>query len=279
MGINGDADREQIKTYQSAMSFRTNNTERMRIASDGNVGIGITPEAHYTGYVGLDIGLVGSLFSNSSGTNVTTLTNNGFLNSNASQWTYKVTDEATMYSQVHGDHRFSTAASGSADAAITWSEKVRIQNTGGISFNGDTAAANALDDYEEGNFTPIFACAGGTAPSSQTGTGQYTKIGDVVHLTGQIAWSGAGSGGVNLRIAIPFNVISDARAGMAIGLNSGVSYTAGEMLHLIPEINTNVIYIVSSPSDGSGHNHLNFSNVKNTGSTLFSFSGSFHTRD
>jgi hypothetical protein len=66
---------------------------------------------------------------------------------------------------------------------------------------------------------------------------------------------------------------------MAIGLNSGVSYTAGEMLHLIPEINTNVIYIVSSPSDGSGHNHLNFSNVKNTGSTLFSFSGSFHTRD
>ena len=51
------------------------------------------------------------------------------------------------------------------------------------------------------------------------------------------------------------------------------------MLHLIPEINTNVVYVVSSPSDGSGHDHLNFSNVKNTGSTLFSFSGSFHTRD
>jgi len=40
MGINGDADREQIKTYQSAMSFRTNNAERMRIDSSGNVGIG-----------------------------------------------------------------------------------------------------------------------------------------------------------------------------------------------------------------------------------------------
>ena len=42
MGINGDADREQIKTYQSAMSFRTNNAERMRIDSSGNVGIGAT---------------------------------------------------------------------------------------------------------------------------------------------------------------------------------------------------------------------------------------------
>jgi len=161
--------------------------------------------------------------------------------------------------------------------------EVRNVYAQGISFasnaNASGMTSELLDDYEEGNFTPIFACAGGTAPSSQTGTGQYTKIGDVVHITGQIAWNGAGNGGSNLRIAIPFNVISDARAGMAIGLNSGLSYTADYTLHLVPEINTNVIYIVDSPHTGAGHNHLNFSNVKNTGSKLFSFSGSFHTRD
>ena len=169
--------------------------------------------------------------------------------------------------------RIQGSASVSAGASVTYTDKLKVNiDAGGILFGSDTAAANTLNDYEEGNFTPIFACAGGTAPSSQTGTGQYTKIGDVVHLTGQINWSGAGSGGVNLRIAIPFNLISDARAGLAIGLNSGVSYTSGHMLHLIPEINTNVVYVVSSPSDGSGHDHLNFSNVKNTGSTLFSFS-------
>ena len=66
---------------------------------------------------------------------------------------------------------------------------------------------------------------------------------------------------------------------MAIGLNSGVSYTSGHSLHLIPEINTNVIYIVSSPSNGTGHDHLNFSNVTNSGSRIFSFSGCYHTRD
>jgi len=35
MGINGDADREQIKTYQSAMTFRTNNVDRWVIESGG----------------------------------------------------------------------------------------------------------------------------------------------------------------------------------------------------------------------------------------------------
>ncbi len=155
-------------------------------------------------------------------------------------------------------------------------ERMRILAGGGLTFNGDTAAANALDDYEEGDFTPIFATAGGSAPTSQTGTGQYTKIGDVVHFTGQIAWSGSGSGGSNLRIALPFTPISDARGGISIGLNSGVSYTSGHQLHLIPELNSAVIYVVSSPSDGSAHDHLNFSNVTSGGSQLFSFGGIIH---
>jgi len=104
----------------------------MFISNAGNVGIGTTPVAHYTGYKALDIGTAMSLFSNSGSTNVATMTNNGYLNSGASQWTYKVADEATMYSQVHGDHRFSTAASGSAGGAITWSEKVRITADGNV---------------------------------------------------------------------------------------------------------------------------------------------------
>ena len=54
------------------------------------------------------------------------------------------------------------------------SERLRIQANGGISFNGDTAAANALDDYEEGTWTP--ACGATLA----TAVGKYTKIGNQV---------------------------------------------------------------------------------------------------
>jgi hypothetical protein len=39
MGIAGNADREQIKTYQSTMRFTTADTERMRITSTGEVNI------------------------------------------------------------------------------------------------------------------------------------------------------------------------------------------------------------------------------------------------
>jgi hypothetical protein len=92
-----------------------------------------------------------------------------------------------MYSQVHGDHRFSTAASGSAGGAITWSEKVRFQAAGGISFNGDTAAANALDDYEEGTWTPAFYTYSGVTTSSITITlATYTKIGNICHIHANI---------------------------------------------------------------------------------------------
>jgi hypothetical protein len=161
---------------------------------------------------------------------------------------------------------------------ITANGTLRLATTGGIGF-GTTNAADTLDEYEEGNFTPTFVASGGTAPSSQTGTGQYTRIGDVVHITGQIVWNGAGSGGSNLHIQIPFNLISDARGGMSIGLNSGINYSQDHTLHMVPEINTNVMYLVSTHYSVSGHTHLNYSNISNSGSKIFSFGGIFHTRD
>jgi hypothetical protein len=69
-------------------------------------------------------------------------------------------------------------------------ERLRITSTGqvrlagaGITFNGDTAAANELDDYEEGTWTPVIADAT-SAGNTGTGTftGNYTKIGRLVHL-------------------------------------------------------------------------------------------------
>jgi hypothetical protein len=59
---------------------------------------------------------------------------------------------------------------------------------GGIQFNGDTAAANALDDYEEGTFTPTAYGADTTGTTTYGDrSGRYTKIGRqvtaVVYLT------------------------------------------------------------------------------------------------
>ena len=62
-------------------------------------------------------------------------------------------------------------------------EKLRILDGGGITFNGDTAAANALDDYEEGTWTPVFAdAASGGNTSASVFSGDYTKVGNLVFV-------------------------------------------------------------------------------------------------
>ena len=57
---------------------------------------------------------------------------------------------------------------------VDGTEQARIEN--GISFNGDTADANFLNDYEEGTFTPSNTIG---MPLTNTHTAQYVKIGNM----------------------------------------------------------------------------------------------------
>ena len=71
---------------------------------------------------------------------------------------------------------------------IDGAEKARILSTGGITFNGDTADANALDDYEEGDFTPTFEGGSGSITVSGYAVqyGKYVKIGRMVYVEGVV---------------------------------------------------------------------------------------------
>ena len=82
------------------------------------------------------------------------------------------------------------------DGSPTVVERARILSTGGLTFNGDTATANALDDYEEGTITNWrLAKTGSTAGSNDSTTEiQYTKIGRCVYISGYIYTANTGSG-------------------------------------------------------------------------------------
>ena len=56
-------------------------------------------------------------------------------------------------------------------------ERLRILSGGGLTFNGDTAAANALNDYEEGTWTPDPSDGSVTVTQAH-----YTKIGRLVQV-------------------------------------------------------------------------------------------------
>ena len=63
-----------------------------------------------------------------------------------------------------------------------------INVTGGVRIGGNNAA-NELDDYEEGSFTPQFDGLSNT-PVYAARNGRYTKIGRYVHITGIIQTGG-----------------------------------------------------------------------------------------
>ena len=58
-------------------------------------------------------------------------------------------------------------------------ERMRLLSAGGLTFNGDTAASNALDDYEEGEFDASFSSSGASFTYTAR-KGYYTKIGNRV---------------------------------------------------------------------------------------------------
>ena len=62
----------------------------------------------------------------------------------------------------------------------------------GITFNGDTAAANALDDYEEGTWTPVSK-SDSTTIGTTVNFAKYVKIGSWVYVTAFVSRADATS--------------------------------------------------------------------------------------
>ncbi len=102
----------------------------------------------------------------------------------------------------------------------------------GILFGTDTAAANTLDDYEEGNWTPSLS-DGTNYATVQGASGQYTKNGNVVYISGFINTTNAAtvlSGFLRLT-NLPFTVSNSSQTGISIANASGLTLpSAGQSI-------------------------------------------------
>jgi hypothetical protein len=121
------------------MIFTTNNTERMRLDSSGSVGIGVVPETWNT----LKALQINSQASVSADASSIQLGANCYYNSG---WKYINGAAATNYYQDNGVHVWRTAASGSADTAISWSEAMRIDSSGRVMIGTTTEGQNQADN-------------------------------------------------------------------------------------------------------------------------------------
>ena len=155
------------------------------------------------------------------------------------------------------------------DNGSTTFENARFLNTGGISFNGDTAAANALDDYEEGTFTPQFLLSGsetGATYSSRGGT--YTKIGRVVTVNIMFEMTNKGSSAGQVEFGgLPFT-IGDTLSATSHEATGAVGY----MVNMADSVysltvsagnSTTKLFLMGQISHDTGFDHIQHTSVAN----------------
>ena len=125
-------------------------------------------------------------------------------------------------------------------------ERLRILNGGGLTFNGDTAGANALDDYEEGTWTPTV----NDGTISQAG-GYYTKIGRVVHVSYFYILTTLGSSGTAVEIGgLPFAAKTAGGSGhQTVGSILCRYFSKNDIVSYIGDNETKLLYYNNTTTD------------------------------
>lgn len=146
-------------------------------------------------------------------------------------------------------------------SAARWKD---LYLSGGL-YVGGTGAANKLDDYEEGTWTPVFADAtsGGNTGTLTVDKATYTKIGNIVNLElGVVFTSTSGMTTVNQAVirGLPFTAkdttsFSGTVGSAAYGAITNPSAGAGGHQPFIAD-NTAVMTFRSSISGGTGQPEL-----------------------
>ena len=173
----------------------TGGTARATVDSSGHVSIGTTT-ANRTFQVG------------KSGAETFELEPGEAANNNLSLHYNRSSNQFITNEQRALDHRFMYQST----------EKVRI-NSNGLTFNGETDAAHALNDYEEGTWTAAVRTTSNNSSISVTNsTGYYVKVGKMVtayYYTGTMNVSAVGTGAAIVS-GLPYSV-ANLTSGYATG--------------------------------------------------------------
>ena len=250
-----------IATGGAAANLRIGDStgEVMRITG-GNVGIGTSaPAAKLHVLTGTTYG--GLINTSVTAAGTTALSIGGFTDAAgggngsvvvASSHNHSATAQSDMVFYTHDG------------ASLT--EKARFLATGGLTFNGDTAAANALDDYEEGTWTMGVSFGGASVGVTYAAnTGSYTKIGRQVTVNGylQLSSKGSSTGGATIT-GLPFTVKPTDSFYSSVSIWMNV-ITFANQVQAYAEPNTTLIFLQEITEFGSvtSLNDADFANGSN----------------
>ncbi|MGJ8660687.1 MAG: hypothetical protein ACSHXL_01490 [Bacteroidota bacterium] len=226
--IDGDVGRIHYTHSDNAMSFYTGATERARIDSSGNLLVGKT--SLNSAIAGIELrtdGRLGATYSggnpaffnrlSSDGEIVRLLKDGATVGSigTSGGYTYFVGNNAAGFAGsglLFGSatalpvNRVGTSTDGVMRLGTSSNRFSDLYLSGGV-YLGGTGAANKLDDYEEGSWTPSLTFDVGGTGITTSGSGRYTKVGQNVTVWFSMNVGGTGGDGdffARLN-GIPFN--------------------------------------------------------------------------
>ena len=197
----GSADQVLKTDGSGALSFGTvsgttlnNNTNNYVMTGTGSANT-LNGEANLT-FDGLHLGMTSNHADHPSDANVLQLGGNAVIQGKSATGagksfrimqnvyddasaglSYISTDEASHYTQVNGTHSFNVAASGNADAAITFKEAVKIDVAGNVGI-GTTSPGRLLEVSHDANaHTPVLRLTGTSTSAYAAGLEWYSGYG------------------------------------------------------------------------------------------------------
>ena len=259
----------------TSLVVNTNGSERVRVDSSGNVGIGTTNPAVT---VHVEDAQAELQLKSTSGTNSAGLrfvpggaTNALYIYADGSR-NINFDDHATARLQIQSD----------GDLSISNGNLVFSTSGTGIDFSANSNAAGMtselLDDYEEGTWDPVYNFTT-SGDATVVSAGRYIKVGSLVHIQGYLYINNSNSLSGNVLIAgLPFAASSSpSQRTSAFVIGQARAWPEDHpYLRLLLEPNSTAIKMFNNDTSATSNARLTSANFTAAAEkNIISFSGAY----
>jgi len=211
--------------------------ERMRIDASGNFGIGVVPSAWWTGFEALQLGESAALTGRNGGVEQCNLTSNAVFDLTDVRYEYVMgaSNEATLYQQTDGTHRFNTAPAGTAGNPIPFTESMRIDASGNVGIDATPSAWGSIFKSLDIRGSSVSSTTAGALVQSGNayfnGTnwiykndGPATRVELNASTSGSV-WYTSASGTAGNTITFTPSMTLDASGNLLVGVTSAQNFS------------------------------------------------------
>lgn len=258
-----------INAYQAgnqSLAFNTtsagSSTERARIDSSGNFGLGVTPSA-WSGVTAFE-GVRGSSLSFNQTSDQIFLTSGAYYNAG---WKYATGRVPAQYGVMNGSHQWFNAPSGTAGNAITFTQAMTLDVSGNLGVGATPSAWNTAYRALQLTSGSVYASTGSPTFVSVTanayyGASGYTRVAtglasEYTQSGGTHVWRTAGNAAAGSAITYSDYMTLSATGTFYLNTTTGsakanIKVSSGQTyaLYLDSDVSTNVD-ILANPNSGT----------------------------